>query len=49
MDPKYDPNNLLKHNYELWLETEESTIREESLDLSDMQPLEGDNEVKELK
>ena len=43
---KYDPTNLFlkTYNYELWFENEESTDREESLDLSDMPPLEGNEE-----
>ena len=43
---KYDLTNLFlkTYNYELWFENEESTDREESLDLSDMPPLEGNEE-----
>ena len=43
---KYDPTNLFlkTYNYELWFENEETTDREESLDLSDMPPLEGNEE-----
>ena len=41
---KYDPNNLfLKiYNYYLWLENEVLTDKEESVDLSDMLTLGGD-------
>ena len=49
---KYDPINLLlkTYSYELWFENEESIDRKESVDLSDMLPLESDEEeVKERK
>ena len=49
---KYDPTNLFlkTYNFDPWFENEESTNREEFVDLSDMQPLEGDEkEVKEGK
>ena len=58
MDHKYRPKKLpLKvYNYKPWLENEESTIKEESsdeeesVDLSDMSPLEGyEEKVKEGK
>ena len=54
MDTKYDSNNLFHktYNYDLRFENEESTVREESVDLSDMAPLEtyeGENEGKKLK
>ena len=35
---------FLKHSYDLWFQNEQSTDKEESLDLSDMVPLEGDEE-----
>ena len=39
---------FLKHiiMIDVWFENEESTYKEESVDLSDMSPLEGDEEVK---
>ena len=40
---------FLKHNYEPRFENEESTDREKSVYLSDMPPLEGDEEVKKKK
>ena len=52
---KYNPINLFFEscNYEIWFENEESTVitsrksdKEESIDVSDMSPLEGDEEVK---
>ena len=49
---KYDSNNLFlkTYNYDLWFKNEELTDREESVDLSDMPALEGDEkEVKEEK
>ena len=54
---KYDPINLFfeTHNYDVWFENEESvdtprkSDKKESADLSDMPPLEGDEEVKEGK
>ena len=54
---KHDPTNLFfeTYNYDLWFENEESankeesTDQEESADLSDMIPLEGNEEVKEGK
>ena len=52
MERKYKPKNLFfkAYNYDLWLENEESTDKEdlidkkESVDLSDLLPLEGDEE-----
>ena len=46
MDPKYDPESLfLKvYKYEPWLKNEESTGKEESVDLSDMSLLKVDEE-----
>ena len=52
IEVKYDPNNLFlkSYNYSLWFENEESTDREGCADLSDMPPVEGDEEeVKEGK
>ena len=48
---KYDPTSLFlkTYNYDLWLENEELTDKEESVDLSEMTSLEGDEEVKERK
>ena len=54
---KYDPANLFleTYNYDPWFQNEElsdTTIKsgkEESIDLSDMPPLEGDEEVTERK
>ena len=52
---KYNSINLFfeSYNYEIWFENEESTVitsrksdKEESIDVSDMSPLEGDEEVK---
>ena len=52
---KYNPINLFfeSYNYDFWFENEESTVitsrksdKEESIDVSDMSPLEGDEEVK---
>ena len=50
MGNKYDPIYLFleTYNYDVWLENEESTDKEESTDLSPMPALEGD-EVKEGK
>ena len=47
MDRKYKRKKLFlePHNYDDWSENEESTDKEESLDLSDMPPLEGDRKV----
>ena len=55
IESKYDPKKLFlkKYNYDNWFENQESTDNEEStdkkgsLDLFDMLPLEGDEEVKE--
>ena len=47
---KYDPEKLFLegYDYSLWSENkEESTDKKESVYLSDMPPLEGDEEVKE--
>ena len=51
MDPKYDPESLFlnTYNYEPRFENEELTNKEESVDLSDMPPLERNEEVKEGK
>ena len=51
MDPKYDPESLFlnTYNYEPRLENEELANKEESVDLSDMPPLERNEEVKEGK
>ena len=48
---KYDPPKwfLGTYNYDDWLENVESTDKEESVDLSDLPPLEGDKKVKEGK
>ena len=54
---KYDPVNLFleTYNYEDWFKNEESadttrkSDKDEPVDLSDMPPLEGDEEVKEGK
>ena len=54
---KYDPITLFieTYNYDVWFENEESTDttrkcdKEESVNLSDMPPLEDDGEVKEGK
>ena len=55
---KYDPKNLFLEGYDylVWSENkeestdkEETNDKEESVDLSDMPPLEGDEEVKEEK
>ena len=41
---------FLEHNYDPRFENEESTVREKSVDLSDMSPIEGDEEeMKEDK
>ena len=47
MDHKYKRKKLFlePHNYDDWSENEESTDKEESIDLSDMPPLEGDKKV----
>ena len=55
MAPKYDSTKLFiqTYNYGPWFENEKSTnkekltYKEEPVDLSDMPPLEGDEEVKE--
>ena len=56
MGNKYDPFNLFleTYSYEDWFKNEELTDttrndKEESVDLSDMSPVEGDEEVKEGK
>ena len=52
MHPKYDPESLFvkTYNYDAWSENEELTDKEESVDSSDMPPLEDDEEeVKEGK
>ena len=60
MDNKHDPLNLFfvdVYNYNDWFKKEKSTDKKEeltdkekeSVDLSDMPPLEGDEEVKEGK
>ena len=51
MDPKYDPESLFlnTYNYEPRFENEELANKEESVDLSDMPPLERNEEVKEGK
>ena len=56
MGNKYDPFNLFleAYSYEDWFKNEELTYttrndKEESVDLSDMSPVEGDEEVKEGK
>ena len=42
--------HFLKHNYDVWFENKESTHQKESVDLSDISPLECDEEkVKEGK
>ena len=48
MERKYKPKKLFfeTYNYDDWPENEELTDKEESVDLSDMPPLEGDEEVK---
>ena len=47
MEPKYDLDILKTYNYDEWFENEELTDKEEYVDLSDMPPLEDDEEVKE--
>ena len=51
IEPKYDSRKLFleAYNYIDWLENEESANKDESVDLSDMPPLEGDEGVKEGK
>ena len=56
MGNKYDPFNLFleTYSYEDWFKNEELTYttrndKDESVDLSDMSPVEGDEEVKEGK
>ena len=52
MESKYKPKKLFleTYNYDGWSENEESTDIKEFLDLSDMPPLDGDEEeVKEGK
>ena len=57
MDNTYGPINLFLETYnDAWFENEESTVttsrksdKDKSVDLSDMPPLEGDEEVKEGK
>ena len=51
MDPKYDPESLFlnTYNYEPRFENKELANKEESVDLSDMPPLERNEEVKEGK
>ena len=46
MEPKYDLDILKTYNYDEWFENEELTDKEEYVDLSDMPPLEDDEEVK---
>ena len=47
---KYDSTSLFleTYNHDVWFQNEESTDKEESVDLSDMLPLEGEK-VKEGK
>ena len=51
MDSKCEPKNLFPeaYNYDHQFENEELTYEEEYADLSDMLPLEGDEEIKEGK
>ena len=57
MEHKYNPTKIFlgTYNDDVWFENEESIDKtrkidkEESVDLSDMPPLEGDEEVKEGK
>ena len=51
MEPKYDPDKLFlkPYDYDGWFTKEELDDGEKSVDLSDMPPLEGDEEVKEGK
>ena len=51
MECKYKPKNLFlnAYNYDDWFDIKESTDKEESIDLSNMSPLEGDEEIKEGK
>ena len=51
MERKYKPKNLFlnAYNYDDWFDIKELTDKEESADLSNMSPLEGDEEVKERK
>ena len=58
MDHKYEPKKLFlkAYNYNFWYKNKESTDnkedltdKKESLDLSDIPPLESDEEVKEEK
>ena len=50
MEHRYGKLFLKANNYDAWFENEESTDQEESVDLPDMPPLEGDEEeVKEEK
>ena len=51
MEHKYKPKNLFlnAYNYDDWFDIKESTDKEESVDLSNMSPLEGDEKVKERK
>ena len=51
MEGKCEPKNLFPeaYNYDHQFENEELTYKEESVDLSDMAPLEGDEAVKEGK
>ena len=51
MDPKYDPESLFlhTHNYESRFGNEESTDKEESVDLCNMPPLERDEAVEKGK
>ena len=51
MEGKYIPKKLPfeEYNYDEWLENEESSDKEESVDFPDIPPLEGDKEVKEGK
>ena len=48
---KYDSDNLFlkTYSYNDWFENEQSINEEESVDLSDIPPLEGDKEEKEGK
>ena len=52
MDPKCEPKSLYLEGYDnsaLSENEEESTDKEESIDLFDIPPIEGDEEVKEEK
>ena len=48
---KYKPKNLFlnAYSYDDWFDIKESTDKEESIDLSNMSPLECDEEIKEGK